>query len=162
MDLEVRHLKLIAAVADYGGLTQAGHRLHLTQSALSHQLRDIEDKLGLRLFLRMRKKMPLTPAGERLLRSARLVLDEMRRAEEDLRQTASGREGVLRLSTECNTCYHWLPSRLRLFRRRLLLRQPAGAPGGLQHLVVRQQARQFADRLGMVVHAQVNVAVRAE
>ena len=70
MDLEVRHLRLVAAVADVGSLTRAGDRLHLTQSALSHQLRDIESRLGAALFLRVGKRLVLTPAGERLLASA--------------------------------------------------------------------------------------------
>src|SRR5258707_5877619 len=64
MDLEVRHLQLVAAVADVGSLTRAGDRLHLTQSALSHQLRDIESRLGVALFRRAGKRLVLTPAGE--------------------------------------------------------------------------------------------------
>ena len=71
MDLEVRHLRLIAAVADVGSLTRAGDQLHLTQSALSHQLRDIEERLGAALFLRLGKRLVPTPAGNRLLESAR-------------------------------------------------------------------------------------------
>jgi LysR family transcriptional regulator for metE and metH len=118
MHLEVRHLKLVAAVAEAGGITKAGDRLHLTQSALSHQLRDIEEKLGTHLFLRLNKKMILTQAGERLLRSAHVVLDELKRAEEDVRQIGLDREGVLRISTECNTCYHWLPSIFKPFNQK--------------------------------------------
>ena len=86
MDLEVRHLQLVAAVADVGSLTRAGDRLHLTQSALSHQLRDIESRLGAALFLRVGKRLVLTPAGERLLESARDVLDRLRQAEDAIRQ----------------------------------------------------------------------------
>jgi DNA-binding transcriptional LysR family regulator len=71
MNLEIRHLKLIAAIADTGSMTRAGNRLHLTQSALSHQLRDAEETLGTRLFARQKGTMALTAAGERLLRSAR-------------------------------------------------------------------------------------------
>jgi LysR family transcriptional regulator for metE and metH len=117
MNLEVRHLKLIEAIAKEGSITKAGSHLYLTQSALSHQLRDAEEKLGVALFVRLNKRMVLTPAGERLLSSARSILDEMRRAEEDIRQIALVREGVLRISTECYTCYHWLPSLLKIFNR---------------------------------------------
>ena len=115
LHLEVRHLKLVETVAKEGGLTKAANRLHVTQSALSHQLRDIEDKLGAPLFLRLNKKMLLTQAGERLLSSAPTVLDELRRVEEDIRQIALHREGILRISTECYTCYRWLPPVLKPF-----------------------------------------------
>lgn len=117
LHLEVRHLKLVETVAKEGGLTKAANRLHVTQSALSHQLRDIEDKLGAPLFLRLNKKMLLTQAGERLLSSAPAVLEELKRAEEDIRQIALHREGMLRISTECYTCYHWLPPVLKPFSR---------------------------------------------
>lgn len=117
LNLEVRHLKLIAAVAEEGGVTRAANRLHLTQSALSHQLRDIESKLGASLFLRLNKRMVLTQAGERLLSSARSVLCELERVEEEIRQIAENKEGILRISTECYTCYHWLPSALKAFSK---------------------------------------------
>src|SRR5262252_6692462 len=109
MDLEVRHLRLVAAVADCGSLTRAGDRLHLTQSALSHQLRDIESRLGVALFLRIGKRLVLTPAGERLLGSAREVLGALRQAELEIRQLGQENAGLLRITTECYTCYHWLP-----------------------------------------------------
>jgi LysR family transcriptional regulator for metE and metH len=117
LHLEVRHLKLVETVAKEGGLTKAANRLHVTQSALSHQLRDIEDKLGTPLFLRLNKKMLLTQAGERLLSSAPAVLEELKRVEEDIHQIALQREGILRISTECYTCYHWLPPVLKPFSR---------------------------------------------
>src|SRR5919197_3336094 len=117
MDLEVRHLQLVAAVADVGSLTRAGDRLHLTQSALSHQLRDIESRLGAALFLRVGKRLVLTPAGERLLASARDVLERLEQAEHEIRQMGRDDSGVLRLTTECYTCYHWLPPILTRYRR---------------------------------------------
>jgi LysR family transcriptional regulator, regulator for metE and metH len=116
LQLEVRHLRLVEMVAREGGITKAANRLHLTQSALSHQLRDVEEKLGTPLFIRLNKRMLLTQAGERLLNAAPLVLGELRRAEEDIRQIALHREGMLRISTECYTCYHWLPPVLRPFQ----------------------------------------------
>jgi len=117
MHLEVRHLKLAAAIADTGSVTRAATRLHLTQSALSHQLKDIEDRLGTKLFLRAHRRMVLTDAGERLITSAKRVLGELAQVETDL--TTAGRqqaEGLLRVTTECYTCYHWLPHVLAGFR----------------------------------------------
>lgn len=114
--LEVRHLKLLTAVAEEGSVTEAGRRLHLTQSALSHQLRDAEEKLGTALFLRLGKKMVLTPAGEKLLDSAKKVLEELHGAEAQIEGLRGGTRGVVRVSTECYTCYHWLPPVLKKFR----------------------------------------------
>jgi LysR family transcriptional regulator for metE and metH len=117
MDLEVRHLKLVRAVTSAGSLSGAGSVLNLTQSALSHQLRDIEARLGTPLFLRVGKRMMLTPAGERLLRSADEVLETIERTEAAIRQMSGGDRGLLRLTTECYTCYHWLPALLKRYRR---------------------------------------------
>jgi len=115
MIFEVRHLNLIVAVAEERGVTKAGNRLHLTQSAVSHQLKDIEEKLGTRLFHRDRKTMVLTAAGERLLETARGVLAQLQRAEEEARDIGAERLGRLRISTQCYTCYKWLPDLLKLF-----------------------------------------------
>jgi LysR family transcriptional regulator for metE and metH len=118
MMLDTRHLKLIVAVSEEKSVTRAGERLHLTQSALSHQLRDIEQRLGTPLFNRVNKRMILTQAGERLLQSANQVLEELKRAEDDIAQIAAGDQGALRISTECYTCYHWLPEMLKEFSRK--------------------------------------------
>jgi LysR family transcriptional regulator for metE and metH len=117
LHLEVRHQRLVAAVADTGSVTRAARRLHLTQSALSHQLRDVETRLGTALFARTARRMVTTPAGERLLATARRVLDELAAAERDLGAAAAD-VGVARVATECYTCYHWLPGVLREFRER--------------------------------------------
>ena len=115
MTLEVRHLELVGAVAEAGGLSRATSVLHLTESALSRQLTALEEALGTRLFLRTGRRMLLTPAGERLLSSAGGVLETLRRTEEEIRQLSADGAGLLRLATECYTCYHWLPSLLREF-----------------------------------------------
>jgi LysR family transcriptional regulator, regulator for metE and metH len=118
VDLEIRHLKLVQAIAAEGSVTRAGERLHLTQSALSHQLRDAESRLGTPLFVRLGRKMLPTPAGERLLASAADLLGRLQATEDDIhRMTAQG-EGLLRLTVECYTCYHWLPTLLDTYRRR--------------------------------------------
>lgn len=116
MELEVRHLRLVVSIADEGGLTRAARRLHLTQSALSHQLREVEERLGTPLYHRRNRGLVMTEAGRRLLSSARLVLDRLRQTEEEIRRMAEGREGSLRISTQCYTCYHWLPPMLKSFQ----------------------------------------------
>jgi LysR family transcriptional regulator, regulator for metE and metH len=118
LDLEIRHLRLVAGIADTGSVTKAAVSLNLTQSALSHQLRDIEARFKTPLFLRVGKRMVLTAAGQRVLDSARRVLDELGGAEADVRRIAQCGDGVIRVATECNTGYHWLPPLLRVFNRK--------------------------------------------
>ena len=118
MDLEVRHLRLVSTIADCGSLTRAGELLHLTQSALSHQLRDIESRLGAKLFDRLNRRMVATPAGLRLIDSARTVLAELSQTEDEIRRGLQPTPRRLRISTECYTCYHWLPPVIRKLRER--------------------------------------------
>jgi LysR family transcriptional regulator for metE and metH len=118
MVLEVKDLRLVDAVAAHGSLTRAAAVLHLTQSALSHQLADLERRLATPLFVRSGRRMVLTPAGTALRASAASILGAMARAEEDVRKTASVKKETLRFSTECYTCYHWLPATLREYQAR--------------------------------------------
>lgn len=113
--IDTRHLRLLVAIVEEGGVTRAARRMNLTQPALSHQLHNAEEELGVALFERINKKMILTPAGTRLLEFSKSVLEELRVAGEELRKTAAKGQGRLRISTECYTCYHWLPARLKLF-----------------------------------------------
>jgi LysR family transcriptional regulator for metE and metH len=118
MNLEVRHLQLVQAVVEEGGATRAGSRLGLSQSTVSHQLSNIEQRLQVPLFHRTGKRLVLTPAGERVLRAARLVLPELERVELDLSQNVTETLGTVRLGAECFTCYQWLPCVLQKFRAR--------------------------------------------
>jgi LysR family transcriptional regulator for metE and metH len=118
MTLDVRHLRMAAAIAAAGGMTRAAAGLHLTPSAISHQLRGIEDRLGTPLFLRVGKRMVPTPAGERVLAAARRVLAEIEAAEEEVRRIGASGAGVIRVCAQCNTGYHWLPPVVDAFRRR--------------------------------------------
>ena len=90
----------------------------MTQSAVSHQLRDIEARLGTPLFLRVGKRMIPTAAGERVLRSAKPVVEGVEQIETDVRRLAGQGSDVLRLCAECHTGYHWLPPLLQVFERR--------------------------------------------
>ena len=118
MDLEIRHLRLIAEIADAGSMTKAAERLCLTQSALSHQLRDVESRFETTFFVRLGRRMVLTAAGRRLLESARRVLGDLARAEDDIRRLAGHGDGVIRVCTQCNTGYHWLAPLLSAFHRK--------------------------------------------
>ena len=118
MNLEIRHLRLVEAVAETGSVTRAGHRLHLTQSALSHQLRDAEEQLGVALFERKNGRMSLTSAGDRLLETARTVLAELERAASEIQRSSGPARGLLRISTQCHTVYHWFPPRLLIFQKK--------------------------------------------
>jgi LysR family transcriptional regulator for metE and metH len=115
----MRHLRLIAAIAEQGSVTAAGRVLDLTQPALSHQLRELEARLRSPLFVRTARRMVLTPAGEQLAHIARGVLGQVDAFE---RQVVDGdfadARGVIRIATECYTAYHWLPAVLRDFRDR--------------------------------------------
>lgn len=118
MTLELRDLRMVAAIAASGSVTRAAGDLHRTQSAISHQLRAIEERLGTPLFLRVGKRMVVTAAGERVLATARQVIEEVRAAEEDVRRFGARQAGLLRVCAQCNTGYHWLPPLVEVFRRR--------------------------------------------
>jgi LysR family transcriptional regulator, regulator for metE and metH len=116
--LGLQHLKLVRAIVREGGITRAAARLHLTQPALSHQLKDAEERLGTRLFLRQGRRLVPTAAGDRLVRAAEAMLVELGAAEDEIRGLGRGQEGLIRVSTECYTTYHWLPAALKDFELR--------------------------------------------
>lgn len=113
--MEIRHLKLIKAIVEEGSITNAIDKLHLTQSALSHQLKEAEYQLGTRIFLRQNKKLILTKAGAKLYETANEILDKLADTEREIRQLIYGESGEIRISTECYSSYHWLPSVLKQF-----------------------------------------------
>ncbi|MEZ4373148.1 MAG: LysR family transcriptional regulator [Polyangiaceae bacterium] len=116
--LELRDLVLVQAVAEEGGPTRAGARLHLTQSAVSHRIAELEERLGVSLFSRVRRRLFPTEAGKRLVAFAESALTEFARAEADVLSAANAKQRV-RVATECFTCYHWLPPVLQELRAEL-------------------------------------------
>ncbi|MEX2644213.1 MAG: LysR family transcriptional regulator [Acetobacterales bacterium] len=115
--LDVRHLRTVLAIDAAGSLSRAAERLHITQSALSHQIRGLEEALGLPLFLRSSKPLRLTAAGQRVLALARRVLPELESATVELMRMAKGETGRLYIAIECHACFEWLLPVLDRFRR---------------------------------------------
>jgi LysR family transcriptional regulator for metE and metH len=107
--LEVRHLRLVRAIAEEGGPTAAAARLHLTQSAVSHQLAELEGRLGVALFARVRRRLTPTAAGARLVEEAHRLLADLARVERELHRTGEKKRVLLRIAVETFTGYHWLP-----------------------------------------------------
>jgi LysR family transcriptional regulator, regulator for metE and metH len=108
--MEIRHLRLIKTIADEKGITKSLSKLFLTQSAVSHQLKDIEERLGVKIFYRTNKQWMLTEEGRILYNTASSVLAEVDKANEQINELRVGHAGTIRISTECYTNYHWLPS----------------------------------------------------
>ncbi|MBZ0130912.1 MAG: LysR family transcriptional regulator [Rhodobacteraceae bacterium] len=117
MYLELRHLRSIRAIHDAGGLAKAADVLNITQSALSHQIKGLEDQAGLDLFVRRTKPLKLSPAGLKMLKLAERVLPEFDALEQDFRAILSGKAGRLHIAIECHACFDWLFPVLELFRR---------------------------------------------
>ena len=117
MHLDLRHLRTVRAIHAHGGLARAAAALHITQSALSHQIKGLEDQAGVELFVRRAKPMRLSAAGMRLLRLAEQVLPLVEAAEAEFRGVEMGRVGRLHIAMECHACFDWLLPVLDLFRR---------------------------------------------
>lgn len=116
--LELRHLKTLVALREAGNLLRAAVLLNLTQSALSHQLKQLEEHHGTALFERKSTPVRFTPAGERLLKLADAILPQVAEGERDLVRLAQGVAGQLRIAVECHTCFDWLMPAMDIFRRR--------------------------------------------
>lgn len=117
MFLERRHLHSLQAIEEAGSLAKAAERLHLTQSALSHQIKSLENYFDLPLFLRHTKPIRLSPAGRKLVDLAQAVLPRMASVEEELGRLAAGEAGRLYIAIECHACYDWLMPVLARFKQ---------------------------------------------
>ncbi|MCD9231250.1 LysR family transcriptional regulator [Ralstonia pseudosolanacearum] len=116
--LEIRHLRTLIALAESGSVSRAAERLHLTQSALSHQLRALESHYGLAVVRRKGQTVELSEAGERLLELAHKVVADIQTAERDLERIKGRAAGTLRIALECHTCFDWLMPVMDAFRQR--------------------------------------------
>lgn len=116
--LELRHLKTLLALKESGTISRAAQLLNVTQSALSHQVKALEDQYQASLFERKTNPVAFTAAGQRLLSLAQQVLPMVETAERDLARLAGSGTGKLRISVECHTCFDWLMPSMDALRER--------------------------------------------
>ena len=116
--LEIRHLRTLAALRDTGSLVRAAHLLNLTQSALSHQVKLLEDHFGAPLFERKSVPPQFSATGLRLLTLSDAALPLIEAAERDVARLSAGSAGQLRIVVECHTCFDWLMPAMDAFRQR--------------------------------------------
>ncbi len=117
MHIEFRHLRTIRAIHQAGGLARAADLLNITQSALSHQIKGLEDQAGVELFVRRSKPLKLSAAGHRLLRLAEKILPELEALEEEFSGLRDGSKGRMHIAIECHACFEWLFPVLERFRK---------------------------------------------
>lgn len=114
--LELKHLRSLIAIRESGSLVEASQQVHLTQSALSHQLKELEERLGTPVVVRKSKPLKFTAAGERLLVLADQVLPLVNNCEREISELYKGGTDRLHIAIECHSCFDWLMPTLNEFR----------------------------------------------
>src|SRR6266851_9109542 len=147
MNLNLRHLRAFATIADMGGFGRAATRLHLSQPALSRQIHALEADLGVVLFDRIGRRVQLTSEGEDLLRRSRRLMAEAESLGERARELKSGETGILRVAATPQVIENLLAPFLIHYRRR--------HPGVEVHLVEDGGAR----LLGRLERGEVHLTI---
>ena len=114
--IELKHLRTLASLRDTGSLTATATALHLTQSALSHQIKDLEARIGAPLFLRKTRPVKFTSEGAILLKLADDVLPRLALAENELASLKEDVNGRLHMAIECHSCFQWLMPALKEYQ----------------------------------------------
>ncbi|MBV4360125.1 LysR family transcriptional regulator [Pinibacter aurantiacus] len=117
INVGLHHFRLVDTIVKEGTLTKAADTLFLTQSALSHQLKELENEVGVTIFHRKGKKLELSLEGKRFLCSAEKILTELKSLETDLHNFKTGDIGTLKVTTQCYTAYHWLPPIIKYYKK---------------------------------------------
>lgn len=118
MHIEFRHLRTVRAIHEAGGVARAADLLNITQSALSHQIKGLEEQTGVELFIRRSKPIRLSAAGQRLLKLANKILPEIDALQSEFDDLRAGKSGRLYIAIECHACFEWLFPVLERFRQK--------------------------------------------
>lgn len=136
--IDSRQIKVFATLANTSSFTVAAKNLFLSQSAVSHSIKALENDIGCRLFDRMGKKAILTQAGELLLVHAEKIIREMDTARESIDQLKHWGRSRLRIGASTSICEYVLPSVLRDFKRQFsrcsITVIPGDTPEAIEHL----------------------------
>jgi len=114
--IELRHLRTLLALHETGSVSRAAKRIHLTQSALSHQIKAVQNHYGLPIIIRRGQSIELTVAGKLLVQLAGKVQEEIQETERELARISEQVTGSLRIVLECHTCFDWLMPIMDKFR----------------------------------------------
>lgn len=115
--MELRHLRYFRAVADFGSVTAAARRLHVSQSSISEQIGDLEEELGCALLDRTGRQVRLTPQGQVFLEEARRTLEAAQRAVDLTRRSVKGEYGTLSIGFFIWGASGFFPRIIREFRK---------------------------------------------
>jgi LysR family transcriptional regulator, low CO2-responsive transcriptional regulator len=116
--MDLRQLEMFQAIVETGSFTRAGEKLFVSQSAISRQIKLLEEELGGQIFRRIHKRIHLTPAGELLLRYSRRVFNELRLMRSEFADLTHLRRGSLHLAGGMSVCTYLFPELLKEYRRR--------------------------------------------
>lgn len=114
--IEIKHLITLRTIHELGSLVEAADKLCVTQSALSHQLKDLERRLDITLVLRKSRPLRLTVAGERLIELGNTILPMIKSTEREIARLAGGETGRLHIAIECHSCFNWLMPAINQYR----------------------------------------------
>ncbi len=114
--IEIKHLKTIATLAETHSVIATAEQLFMTQSALSHQIKQLENALDMKLFERKTNPIQFTPAGQVLLKTANEVLPKLQQTKQTLLALSQGEQGRLLMGVDCHTCFEWLLPMLRHYQ----------------------------------------------
>lgn len=115
--IELRHLKTLLALREHGSLVVAASDLCLTPSALSHQLRELDQFFGTEVVYRRTRPVSFSNVGQRLLKLADEILPQVQIAQADISRILHGQTGRITFSSECHSCFDWLMPLLNLYRQ---------------------------------------------
>ncbi|WP_417494937.1 LysR family transcriptional regulator [Maricaulis sp.] len=106
--IDVRYLEILKEVKSQGSVTAAAEKLHVSQSALSHMIRKLEERYNTKIWIKQGRNLHFTKAGEYLIQVAERILPQLENAEVMLREYASGMRGHVKVGMECHPCQKWL------------------------------------------------------